>query len=97
MRDDELQSLFQAVFDRYGWDFRCYARASLRRRVIRHMMREKISGAAALRTLVLNDPVAMDRLFSAITVPAIPTAKTKTTSAPGRLMRASEAVSPLSA
>jgi chemotaxis protein methyltransferase CheR len=36
--------------------------------VIRHMMREKISGAAALRTLVLNDPVAMDRLFSAITV-----------------------------
>lgn len=68
MRDDELQSLFQAVFERYGWDFRSYARASLRRRVIRHMVREKSESVAALRSSVLADPAAMDRLFISITV-----------------------------
>jgi chemotaxis protein methyltransferase CheR len=68
MRDDELQSLFQAVFERYGWDFRSYARASLRRRVIRHMVREKSESVADLRSSVLADPAAMDRLFISITV-----------------------------
>jgi chemotaxis protein methyltransferase CheR len=68
MRDEELQSLFQAVFERYGWDFRSYARASLKRRVARHMVREKTASVAALLGSVLADPAAMDRLFVSITV-----------------------------
>ena len=68
MRDEELQSLFQAVFERYGWDFRSYARASLKRRVVRHMAREKYYNVAALQSAVLTDPAAMNRLFTAITV-----------------------------
>lgn len=68
MHDGELQSLFQAVFERYGWDFRSYARASLKRRVARHMVREKSESLAALNEAVLADPAAMGRLFSSITV-----------------------------
>jgi chemotaxis protein methyltransferase CheR len=68
MRDADLGGLFQAVFDRYGWDFRSYAHASLRRRVERHLHREKLPGLAELRAAVLADPAAMERLFAAITV-----------------------------
>jgi chemotaxis protein methyltransferase CheR len=68
MHDAEFDDLFQTVYEQYGWDFRCYARASLRRRVELHVRREKLSGTEALHAAVQADPSAMERLFTAITV-----------------------------
>jgi chemotaxis protein methyltransferase CheR len=57
-----------SIFTRYGWDFRAYAPASLKRRVTRHLQLEGLPSVGALREQVLSDPVAMNRFFSSLTV-----------------------------
>jgi chemotaxis protein methyltransferase CheR len=59
----ELDLLLEAVFRRYGFDFREYAPASLRRRVARRMRLEGVKTVSALQDLVLRDPAVMERLL----------------------------------
>ena len=65
-RDDveeiELELLLEAVYRRYGFDFREYAPASLRRRVNRRLDLEKLSSISALQDRLLRDPEVMQRL-----------------------------------
>src|SRR6266536_2963586 len=67
VRDDveeiELSLLLEAVFRRYGFDFREYAPASLRRRVWRRVHAEKLSTISALQEKLLHDPACMERLL----------------------------------
>jgi chemotaxis protein methyltransferase CheR len=66
-RDDleelELQLLLEAVFRRYGFDFREYAPASLRRRVWRRVQAEGAGSISGLLERLLHDPAAMERLL----------------------------------
>jgi chemotaxis protein methyltransferase CheR len=66
-RDDleeiELSLLLEAVFRRYGFDFREYAPASLRRRVWRRVYAEGLSTVSALQDRLLHDPSCMERLL----------------------------------
>jgi chemotaxis protein methyltransferase CheR len=59
----ELDLLLEAVYRRYGFDFREYAPASLRRRVARRMRLEGMTTVSALQELVLRDPDVMERLL----------------------------------
>jgi chemotaxis protein methyltransferase CheR len=59
----ELDLLLEAIFRRYGFDFREYAPASLRRRVGRRMRHEGVSTVSALQELLLHDPQVMERLI----------------------------------
>jgi chemotaxis protein methyltransferase CheR len=59
----ELDLLLEAVYRRYGFDFREYAPASLRRRVARRMRLEGVTTVSALQELVLRDPDVMERLL----------------------------------
>src|SRR3954452_13788001 len=59
----ELQLLTEAVFRRYGLDFRNYAVASLRRRVLLAMHEEGVSTISALTDKLLHDPPSMERLL----------------------------------
>src|SRR5437773_2747156 len=66
-RDDlekiELDCLLEAVFRRYGFDFREYAPASLRRRVNRRLKLEGLETISALQDRLLRDPDVMQRLL----------------------------------
>ncbi len=64
----QIRDLLQAIFDRYGADFRGYALSSLRRRVQKQMRDEDISSITDLQNLVLEDPAAMARLLRTLTI-----------------------------
>ncbi|HWE26992.1 MAG TPA: protein-glutamate O-methyltransferase CheR [Polyangia bacterium] len=72
-RDDELETielqlLTEAVFRRYGLDFRNYAAASLRRRVQLAMNEEGVRTISALTDRLLHDPPAMERLLLRLSI-----------------------------
>jgi chemotaxis protein methyltransferase CheR len=66
-RDDleeiELSLLLEGVYRRYGFDFREYAAASLRRRVWRRVYAEGLTSISSLQDRLLHDPVSMERLL----------------------------------
>ena len=59
----EVALLLEAVYRRYGFDFREYAPASLKRRLWRRAHAEKLTTISALQDRVLHDPACMERLL----------------------------------
>src|SRR4051794_2562070 len=59
----EVELLLEAVFRRYGFDFRGYAPASLKRRLWRRVRQEGLPTIAALQERLLRDPQCMERLL----------------------------------
>ena len=59
----EIDLLLEGIYRRYGFDFREYAPASLRRRVRRRMEGEGARSVSALQDLILHDPAVMQRLL----------------------------------
>jgi chemotaxis protein methyltransferase CheR len=64
----EIELLLEGIHRRYGFDFREYAPASLRRRVRRRMDGEKVETISALQDLLLHDPAVMERLLLDLSV-----------------------------
>lgn len=64
----ELELLLEGIYRRYGFDFRAYAPASLRRRVRRRMDGEKVGTISALQDLLLHDAAVMERLLLDLSV-----------------------------
>ena len=67
--DIEIRLLIEAVFLRYGHDFRDYAQASLKRRVLQAQARMGAASISALQERVLHDPDAFAELLQYLTVP----------------------------
>jgi chemotaxis protein methyltransferase CheR len=63
LEDIELSLLLEGIFRQYGFDFREYAPASLRRRVWRRAHAEGLSTISALQDRLLHDPASMERLL----------------------------------
>ena len=59
----EIELLLEGIHRHYGFDFRQYAPASLRRRLRRRMDGEKVETISALQNLLLHDPAVMERLL----------------------------------
>ena len=59
----EVALLLEAIYRRYGFDFREYAPASLKRRVWRRVHAEGLETISELMARVLHDPVCMERLL----------------------------------
>src|SRR5215210_5278656 len=59
----ELALLLEGVYRRYGFDFREYAPASLRRRVWRRAHSEGVGTLSALQEKLLHDSACMERLL----------------------------------
>jgi chemotaxis protein methyltransferase CheR len=59
----ELQLLLEGVYRQYGFDFREYAPASLKRRVWRRVVAEHAGTISGLLERVLHDPDVMERLL----------------------------------
>lgn len=64
----ELALLLEGVFRQYGYDFREYALASLRRRVWRRVKEEGLESITALTDRVLHDPGCMSRLLGDLSI-----------------------------
>ena len=64
----ELDLLLEAVYRRYGYDFRGYARASLRRRLWRRADLEGLRTLSGLQERVLHDPHVMERLLGDLSI-----------------------------
>jgi len=64
----ELPLLLKAIYQRYGYDLRDYAPASLRRRVLRAMMLEKLATLSAFQERLLREPACMARFLDMLTV-----------------------------
>ena len=64
----EIRLLLEGVFQRYGLDFRDYAYASIRRRILGRLAPEGVTSVSCLQDKVLHDREAMERLLAALTV-----------------------------
>ena len=64
----ELELLLEALHRQYGYDFRDYARTSLRRRIAKVMREESVNTISALQERVLHDPTAWDRFLQGLSV-----------------------------
>src|SRR5687767_2179338 len=64
----ELDLLLEAVFRLHGYDFRDYARTSMRRRIANIMKREEVATISALQSKVLHDRSCWERFLSGLSV-----------------------------
>ena len=64
----ELDLLLDAVFRLYGYDFRDYAKTSMRRRIANIMKKEEVSTISALQDRVLHDSRSWERFLGGISV-----------------------------
>ena len=64
----ELDLLLEGVVRMYGYDFRGYARTSLRRRVEGIMQAEGVTSISALQERVLRQPASWERFLRGISV-----------------------------
>jgi len=59
----EIDVLLEAIYRRYGFDFREYAYASLKRRLWRRIHAEQLASISGLQERVLHDSGCMERLL----------------------------------
>lgn len=64
----EMELLLEAIYRHYGYDFRSYARSSLRRRLKKRLEAEKVASFSALQDRVLHDSSAMEGLVRDMSV-----------------------------
>ena len=59
----EIELLLEGIHRRYGFDFREYAPASLKRRLWRRVIEEGAGTVSGLLERLLHDPAVMERLL----------------------------------
>ncbi|HEX9130318.1 MAG TPA: protein-glutamate O-methyltransferase CheR [Gemmatimonadaceae bacterium] len=59
----EIELLLEGVFRHYGFDFRAYAYASIRRRLWKRVEEEGLASVSALQERVLHEPEMMEKLL----------------------------------
>ncbi len=69
LEDLEIQLLLDGILQRYGYDFRNYATASLRRRIRLILEKEGLTSASALQARILREPACMSRFITSLSVP----------------------------
>lgn len=68
VEDLEIQLLLEALHHRYHYDFRDYARASIKRRLIQARDRLGFGSFSALQDALLHDPATLPQLMGYLTV-----------------------------
>jgi chemotaxis protein methyltransferase CheR len=64
----EIDLLLEGIFRLYGYDFRNYAYASIRRRIWHRINAMRLSSVSALQEKVLHEPAAMDSLLASLMI-----------------------------
>jgi chemotaxis protein methyltransferase CheR len=68
LEDIEIGLLLEGVFRHYGFDFRNYAPASIKRRIHESMRDERVLNVSAFQEKVLHDPACLERLLYKLSV-----------------------------
>lgn len=64
----EIQLLLEGLFRYYGFDFRDYALASIKRRIWNAIRAERLSSVSGLQEKVLHDPACLERFLLGLSV-----------------------------
>src|SRR5580700_1666170 len=64
----EIELLLEAIYRHYGYDFRQYAGASLKRRVESMVRSERLVTVSGLQERILHNPACMARFLTALSV-----------------------------
>ena len=64
----EIELLLRGIYQRYGYDFRNYASASIRRRILNFAKNEGLLTISSVQEKVLHDATTMDRFVLSLTV-----------------------------
>ena len=70
LEDIEISLLLEGLYRAYGFDFRDYSRASIKRRILEMMRTEKLGTVSAFQDRVLHDTVSLDRFLLGLSVHA---------------------------
>jgi chemotaxis protein methyltransferase CheR len=68
LEDIEIALLLEGLYRFYGFDFREYSQASLKRRILERMRAEGISTVSGFQERVLHDAACMERLLLGLSV-----------------------------
>jgi chemotaxis protein methyltransferase CheR len=68
LEDLEIKLLLEGVYEHYGYDFREYATASLRRRILNVVRAEDVRTISALQERILHQPECLERFVGALSV-----------------------------
>lgn len=68
VEDIEIQLLLEALYQRYHYDFRHYARASIKRRLTQARVQLGFTSISAMQDRLLHDPATLPRLLNYMTV-----------------------------
>ncbi len=68
MEDEQLERFLDTIYERYGYDFRAYSRASIKRRTVAALQRANCRSLAELTDRVLVDPTYYREVVSDLTV-----------------------------
>lgn len=68
VEDIEIQLLLEALYQRYHYDFRHYARASIKRRLLQARGQLGFASFSAMQDHLLHDPATLPRLLNYLTV-----------------------------
>jgi len=64
----EVELLLEAIFRQYGYDFRQYATASLKRRIWGAVRDEELTTISGLQERLLHEPASMERFLLSVSV-----------------------------
>jgi chemotaxis protein methyltransferase CheR len=70
LEDIEISLLLEGLYRAYGFDFRDYSRASIKRRILEMMRTEKLGTVSAFQDRVLHDTVSLDQFLLGLSVHA---------------------------
>ena len=68
IEDLEVELLLEALFQRYHYDFRHYARASIKRRLVQAKTQLAFGSISAMQESLLHDPTTLPQLLGYLTV-----------------------------
>jgi chemotaxis protein methyltransferase CheR len=68
LEDIEIQLLLEGIYRYYGFDFRNYAMASLKRRIWNIIRAEKLTTISSLQDRILHDKTCLERFLLNLTV-----------------------------
>ncbi len=68
LEDIEIQLLLEALYLYYGFDFRDYSQASLKRRILERMRAEGLETVSAFQDRVLHDEACLQRLLLGLSI-----------------------------
>lgn len=68
LEDLEIDLLLTALAQRYGYDFRNYARASMKRRIRRAVQEQRVKTISGLQEVLLHNPDALHDFVSVLSV-----------------------------